>query len=157
MELTVNTINRLICGAFNDISRAEQNAIWSGGMKDVSVNEAHTVDAIGVFAQKTMSDVASKLEITMGTLTVAVNHLVKKGYVTKERSHKDRRVYMLGLTEKGKALYKVHQSFHFELVKNLILDLSDYEADMFIEALSNLNEYLSSKLNLLKEKNNEIF
>ncbi len=150
MEMTVNTLNRLICSAFNDISRAEQNAIWSGGMKDVSVNEAHTVDAIGVFTSKTMSEVAAKLEITMGTLTVSINHLVKKGYVVKERSPKDRRVYMLSLTEKGKALYKVHQSFHFELVKNLILDLSDYEADMFIEALSNLNEYLSGKLKLIK-------
>lgn len=150
MELTANTINRLICGAFNDISRAEQNALYSGGMTDVSVNEAHTVDAIGVFTSKTMSEVAAKLDITMGTLTVSIKHLLKKGYVIKERSPKDRRVYMLSLTEKGKELYRVHQNFHFELVKNLILDLSDYEADMFIEALSHLNEYLSGKLNLLK-------
>ncbi|MGN1318561.1 MAG: MarR family winged helix-turn-helix transcriptional regulator [Lachnospirales bacterium] len=152
MELTVNTINRLICGAFNDISRAEQNAIYSGGLTDVSVNEAHTVDAIGTLTSKTMSEVAAKLDITMGTLTVSINHLVKKGYVKKDRSPKDRRVYMLSLTERGRKLFKVHQSFHFELVKNLILDLSDYEADMFIEALSHLNEYLSSKLTLLKEK-----
>lgn len=150
MELTVNTLNRLISDAFNDISRAEQNAIWSGGMQDVSVNEAHTVDAIGLFSAKTMSEVAKKLEITMGTLTVSINHLVKKGYVFKEKNPSDRRVYMLSLTEKGKELYKVHQSFHFEMVKNLILSLSDYEADMFIEALSNLNEYLSGKLKHIK-------
>ena len=150
MEMTVNTLNRLICGAFNAISRAEHNAIWSSGMDDVSVNEVHTVDAIGVFSSKTMSEVAAKLEITMGTLTVSINHLVKKGYVCKQRSPKDRRVYMLSLTDKGKELYKVHQNFHFELVKNLVLDLSDYEAEMFIEALSNLNEYLGSKLKLIK-------
>lgn len=150
MELTANTINRLICGAFNDISRAEQNAIYSGGMKDVSVSEAHTVDAIGIFTSKTMSEVAAKLVITMGTLTVSVNHLVKKGYVKKERNPKDKRVYLLSLTEKGKELYRVHQNFHFELVKNLILDLSDYEADVFIEALSHLNEYLHGKLTTLK-------
>ncbi len=150
MEMTVNTLNRLISCAFNDISRAEQNALYAGGMTDVSVNEAHTVDAIGYYVPKTMSEVASKLEITMGTLTVAINHLVKKGYVKKERSSKDRRVFMLSLTDKGKNLYKVHQNFHFELVKNLILDLSDYEADMFIEALSSLNKYLSDKLKIIK-------
>ena len=150
MEMTVNTLNRLICGAFNDISRAEQSAIRDGGMTDVSVNEAHTVDAIGLYKPKTMSEVASKLEITMGTLTVSINHLVKKGYVKKERNPKDRRVFMLSLTEKGRNLYKVHQSFHFELVKNLILNLSDYEADMFIEALASLNSYLSDKLKLIK-------
>lgn len=150
MEMTVNTLNRLISCAFNDISRAEQNAIHAGGMTDVSVNEAHTVDAIGYYVPKTMSEVASKLEITMGTLTVAINHLVKKGYVKKEKNPKDRRVFMLSLTDKGKNLYKVHQSFHFDLVKNLILDLSDYEADMFIEALSSLNKYLGDKLKMIK-------
>lgn len=150
MEMTVNTLNRLISCAFNDISRAEQNAIYAGGMTDVSVNEAHTVDAIGYYVPKTMSEVASKLEITMGTLTVAISHLVKKGYVKKEKNLKDRRVFMLSLTDKGKTLYKVHQSFHFELVKNLILDLSDYEADMFIDALSSLNRYLGDKLKMIK-------
>ena len=89
MENTLNTLNRLISGAFNDISRVEQKAIKDSGLTDVSVNEAHTVDAIGLYVPKTMSAVAEKLEITMGTLTVAINHLVRKGYVNKIRDEKD--------------------------------------------------------------------
>lgn len=142
MESTMITLNRLISGAFNDMSRSEQLAIRASGFEDVSVNEAHTVDAIGVYVSKTMSAVAEKLDITMGTLTVAINHLVKKGYVNKVRNESDKRIFMLSLTEKGKELYKAHQRFHFELVKSLIVDLSDYEADMFIEALSSLNQFL---------------
>ncbi len=142
MERTMVTLNKLISGAFNDISRSEQLAIKSSGFADVSVNEAHTVDAIGVYVPKTMSAVAEKLDITMGTLTVAINHLVKKGYVNKVRNELDRRVFMLSLTERGKALFKAHQKFHFELVKSLIVNLSDYEADMFIDALSCLNQFL---------------
>lgn len=145
MESTMITLNRLISGAFNDMSRSEQTAIRSEGFDDVSVNEAHTVDAIGVYLPKTMSAVAEKLDITMGTLTVAINHLVKKGYVSKVRSELDRRVFMLSLTEKGKELYKTHQRFHFDLVKSLVVDLSGYEADMFIEALSSLNQFLKKR------------
>lgn len=142
MESTMVTLNRLISGAFNDMSRSEQLAIKASGFEDVSVNEAHTVDAIGAYVPKTMSAVAEKLDITMGTLTVAINHLVKKGYVYKVRNEKDKRVFMLSLTDKGRELFKAHQKFHFELVKSLIMDLSDYEADMFIEALSSLNQFL---------------
>ena len=142
MESTIVTLNRLISGAFNDMSRSEQTAIKSEGFADVSVSEAHTVDAIGIYLPKTMSAVAEKLDITMGTLTVAINHLVKKGYVNKVRNELDKRVFMLSLTEKGKELYKTHQRFHFELVKSLVVDLSDYEANMFIEALSSLNQFL---------------
>ncbi len=144
MESTMNTLNRLISGAFNDISRRELLAIRSAGFEDVSVNEAHTVDAIGIYMPKTMSYVADKLEITLGTLTVSINHLVKKGYVNKVRSETDKRVFMLSLTERGKELFRAHQRFHFELVRSLIMDMSDYEADMFIEALSSLNHFLKS-------------
>ncbi len=142
MERTMVTLNRLISDAFNDMSRSEQQAIRQGGFEDVSVNETHTVDAIGAYIPKTMSDVAKKLDITMGTLTVSINHLVKKGYVNKVKSETDRRVFMLSLTERGKGLYKVHQKFHFDMVKSLIVNLSDYEADMFIDALSCLNQFL---------------
>lgn len=141
MESTINVLNRLISGALNDMPKSEQTAIKSSGFDDVSVNEVHTVDAIGILP-KTMSNVAEKLGITMGTLTVAVNHLVVKGYVNKVRNEKDRRVFLLSLTERGRELFKAHQKFHFDLAKSLIVALSDYEADMFIEALSCLNQFL---------------
>lgn len=142
MESTINTLNRLISGVFNNVTRSELTAIRSMGFEDVSVNEAHTVEAIGLYMPKTMTAVAERLDITMGTLTVAINHLVKKGYVNKVRNEIDKRVFMLSLTEKGKALFRAHQRFHFELVKSLIVDLSDYEADMFVEALSSLSQFL---------------
>jgi DNA-binding MarR family transcriptional regulator len=145
MDNTLNTLNKLISEAFNDLGRVELNALRESGFDDVSVNEAHTVDAIGQYVPKNMSDVAGKLEITMGTLTVSINHLVKKGYVQRKKSETDKRMVMLTLTEKGKALYKAHQRFHLELVKSLIVDLSEYEADMFIEALSSLNGFLAAK------------
>ncbi len=145
MEHTMITLNKLISGAFNDISRSECQAIKESGFYDVSVNETHTVDAIGIYLPKTMSNVAEKLDITMGTLTISINNLVKKGYVNKVKSELDKRVFMLSLTEKGKMLYKAHQKFHFELVKSLIVDLSDYEAEMFIDALSSLNKFLKKR------------
>lgn len=145
MENTLYTLNKLISEAFNDLGRVEQNALKDSGFEDISVNEAHTVDAIGQYTSKNMSDVASRLEITVGTLTVSVNHLVKKGYVQRRKSEADKRMVMLSLTEKGRQLFKAHQRFHLELVKSLIVDLSEYEAEMFIEALNSLNGFLAGK------------
>lgn len=144
LENTFEKLNRLIIGAFNDITKGEQKAIKEGGFDNVSVSEAHTVDAIGMYVPKTMSAVANKLDVTLGTLTVAVNHLVKKGLVVRDRSDFDKRVYMLSLTPEGKRLYKTHQKFHLELVKSLIVDLSDYEAEKFVEAFSSLNRFLNT-------------
>ena len=143
MENTLGKLNELISRAFSDISGAEQRAISDAGFDNISVHEAHTVEAIGLYMPKTMSAVAEKLNITMGTLTVCINILMRKGIVVKKRSDLDKRVFMLTLTSEGRRLYRVHQRFHLELVSSLIADLSDYEADMFLDALSSLNRFLA--------------
>jgi DNA-binding MarR family transcriptional regulator len=145
MEYTLESVSQLLSTMLSDAHRAEQNTIKESGFNNISVNEAHTVEAIGLYLPKTMSTVAAKLGITMGTLTVAINQLVRKGYVNKTRSDTDRRVFMLSLTDEGKRLFKVHQRFHLELVKSIVMDLSDREADMVINALSGINRYLELK------------
>ena len=53
----------------------------------------HVIDAIGIDRPKNMSSIARELSVTVGTLTISVNSLVKKGYVVRNRSSEDRRSY----------------------------------------------------------------
>ena len=69
--------------------------------KDISVTDMHVIEAIGHDSSRNMSSVAKNLEITVGTLTIAINNLVKKGYVKRVRSAKDRRVVLISLSSKG--------------------------------------------------------
>ena len=91
-----------------------------------------------MYKKKTTSEVAKELSITVGTLTTAINKLVKKGYVERIRSEDDRRVVKLGLTKKGKLLFRVHQHFHREMVKNIL----DGMATALLDALKNLHDFL---------------
>ena len=80
----------------------------------------HTIDAIGMYKKKTTTEVARELLVTVGTLTTSINRLVKKGYVERIRSEDDRRVVKLGLTKKGRLVFRIHQHFHHEMVKSAI-------------------------------------
>ena len=91
MEKNLSAVNELFAGVFNDILNIEEKVLKNGVFNDVSVSEARTIEAIGMYEPKNMSDVSRKLGITVGTLTVAVTNLVKKGYVVRERCVKDRR------------------------------------------------------------------
>lgn len=42
------------------------------------MTEVHTIAAIGMAELKSMSELAAQLNITVGTLTVGINNLVKK-------------------------------------------------------------------------------
>ena len=59
-----------------------------------------------------MSTVARELNVTVGTLTIAVNNLVKKGYIQRMRSQEDRRVVLISLTEQGEeSLFTIIKDF----------------------------------------------
>ena len=47
---------------------------------------------------------AGDLNITVGTLTTAINNLLKKGYVNRKRGEKDRRVVYISLSENGQTM-----------------------------------------------------
>ena len=64
----------------------------------------HVIEAIGIEAPKNMSSIARELSVTVGTLTIAMNSLVKKGYVERTRGLEDRRVVYISLSEKAEKL-----------------------------------------------------
>jgi len=71
-------LNELLVTIFNDILEIEQTALQEGVLKDLSVTEIHTIEAIGMYHPRTMTEVANDLNITVGTLTTAITKLVKK-------------------------------------------------------------------------------
>jgi DNA-binding MarR family transcriptional regulator len=145
MDERTNLINELIVDIYNDIMKIEGEAFRTGQFKDVSITEVHTIEAIGMLELKSMSEVARTLRITVGTLTVATNNLVKKGYAQRYRSESDRRVVKLGLTKKGRLIFRMHSKFHAELVKSMTQILTDDEIDILEKALSSLNVFLKNK------------
>lgn len=146
MERSYDVINGYLVKVFNEIVDLEETALKTSQFKDLSIKEMHTIEAIGLHEELTSTEVANKLNITVGTLTVAVNNLVRKGYVNRIRIDRDRRVVRLGLTKKGKLLYRLHDKFHKDMVKETLRGLDEAQADALIKGLENLHNYLFTKL-----------
>lgn len=138
----METVNDYLVSVFNDILVIEEAELQKSQFNDLSITEMHTIEAIGMYRKKTTSEVAKELSITVGTLTTAINRLVKKGYVERIRSEDDRRVVKLGLTKKGKLLFRVHQYFHRQMIKQVLKDMNDEEEEVLLKALKNLHDFL---------------
>ncbi|WHZ31812.1 MarR family winged helix-turn-helix transcriptional regulator [Desemzia incerta] len=143
MDKIVNEINPYLVSIFNEILIIEENALRGSRFNDLSIKEMHTIEAIGMYGEHTTSEVAKKTYVTVGTLTVSINNLVKKGYVERLRSEEDRRVVRLGLTKKGRLLYRLHDKFHRDMVRETLIDLSDEEAQVLVKGLRNLHLFLN--------------
>lgn len=79
-----DVLNMLLVKLFNDILKIEGAAIKQGEFSDLSVTETHIIEAIGKDREMTMTEVANDLEITVGTLTTAINRLIKKSMLKEE-------------------------------------------------------------------------
>jgi DNA-binding MarR family transcriptional regulator len=138
MSRTYDTLNDVLVRLFHDIMTLEEKAIRTGEFCEVSNNDMHIIEAIGISEPRNMSAIAKTLLVTVGTLTIAVNNLVKKGYVNRTRSEKDRRVVLISLTEKGKRAYEHHRQFHEKMIKATIQNMNPQEEEVLAQALTNL-------------------
>ena len=135
-------IGQKLVEAFEKILKTENVFIVERLGFDLSMTEFHTIAGIGKNQKLMMSELAGQLHVTMGTLTVMINNLVKKGFVERFKSEKDRRIVKVGLTESGKQIYDVHELFHENLVDALIGDFDEREQAVVSQALKNLQTFI---------------
>ena len=127
----------ILVNLFQEIMDIEEKALITAEFKNISVNDMHIIEAVGLGGNK-MSDIAAKLNITVGSLTTSMNSLVKKGYATRERSEQDRRVVFIHLTLKGRKAYHHHAEFHRKMTDAVLDVLDENEALVLAKALDRL-------------------
>ena len=137
-------LNELLVNLFHNVMYAEAKAVITEEFKDITNNDMHIIEAIGLSGENTMSSVAKKLKITAGSLTTAVNALVRKAYVKRERSEEDRRVVYIALTEKGEKAFYHHEQFHRQMTNAVIEKLDDEEIDALVKMLKDISAFFRS-------------
>ncbi|MDE6386964.1 MAG: MarR family transcriptional regulator [Lachnospiraceae bacterium] len=139
-----HTLNEVLVRLFRNINMIEERALRTGEYKDVTTNDMHVIEAVGMEGAKNMTRVARSLEVTTGTLTIAINSLVKKGYVDRTRSEEDRRVVLISLSEKGKRAYLHHRKFHEQMIDSIVKELTEEEQAVLEKALTKLAQFFQT-------------
>ena len=143
MEDVYKTINHILVNLINEIWELEEKAIITEEFKDLTNNDMHVIEAIGLGEGNNMSSTAKKLNITVGSLTTAVNNLVNKNYVERSRSKEDRRVVYVRLTEKGNNAYHHHEDYHRQMTEAILDKLDEKELPVLIKTLDALSEFFN--------------
>ena len=119
------TINTMLVKTFHEILELEEKAIITDEFSDISNNDMHIIESIGLGDG-------------------AMNSLVNKGYVARARSEKDRRVVNVYLLEKGIAAYKHHEEFHEKMLDAIMETLSPEELVVWAKSCDRLTQFLKS-------------
>ena len=137
-------LNELLVKLFKNIMEIEEKYLITPDFKDISVNDMHIIEAIGLKEPKSMSAVAKLMSVTTGTLTKSMDGLSEKGYVIRERGKKDKRIVFVSLTGKGRRAFAHHEGFHRDMISKIKDGVNEQEVAILIYALAKLNDYFNS-------------
>lgn len=131
----------MLVDLFNLVMNAESRAVITDEFCDITNNDMHILEAIGTESMQTVSAIARKRNVTVGTLTVSLNNLLKKGYIRKEKSSADRRVVLVTLTDRGRQAYLHHMNFHKAMIRAALEGLNDNEIETLKGCLEKLKDF----------------
>lgn len=88
--------------------------------------------------RSTVSDLAGEIRLSASATTIALNRLVKSGYINRIRDEQDRRVVWVALSEKAVPLMEQLIEKRRELFAKLLQNLTDDELEQFSRVLGKL-------------------
>ncbi len=141
---TCEHLDALIGGLIRGVENISGRRAAMGEHQDITSNDMRVICAIGVGSRQNMSSIAKKLSVTVGTLTISINSLVKKGYVLRERGEDDRRVVYISLTEKGREAYIKYEEFRLSIMQAALNALTPEESEALMKSLEKLNDWVYS-------------
>jgi len=89
-----------------------------------------------------MKDLASMIDKKKNTVTTLVDKLIKIGYIEKRSCDQDRRVSLISLTPKGRALRPDFEAISERLNDKVYVDVNEEEKEVIINTLLQINKNL---------------
>lgn len=130
-------LSRLIVEFYERLSTWEYAAVKGSGL---SPTQNHMIEIVGHTGTIQMKDLAIKLGVTTGTLTVAVDRLEEKNLIRRVSHQTDRRSYLVELTEAGQQIFEEHHRLHLDLTRNVLKGLSAEEKNRFHALLKKVSD-----------------
>jgi DNA-binding MarR family transcriptional regulator len=130
--MSLEILSHQLAEFYDKMASWEHSIVKDSGL---SPAQMHTVEIIGHNQDMRMKELAERLGVTTGSLTVGVDKLEKLGLVQRKPHRKDRRSWLIVLTSEGEKMYEQHHKFHQQFTNEISRDLS-------IEQITTLTESL---------------
>lgn len=141
-------LNELLSDAFWSVLKIEEQMANTVAQGDLSISELHLIESVARDKEQglSISEIAADLQITLSSVTIAVNKLQKKGYVEKVKSDTDGRQVFVKLTRLGQKVNAGHAYFHENMIRNVSDGMTEEEKEILVRAMKNLNKFFKRKL-----------
>ncbi len=129
-------LNQMLTEFYDKMSSWEQSVVKETGY---SLAQVHTIEVLGSHGALRMKELAEKLGITTGTLTVQIEKLVTASLIERCSHPEDRRAIVVKLTPEGEVIHRQHNQLHLDLVRDLTRHIEPDQQSVFLTCLERMN------------------
>ncbi len=139
MPMDTEQLTRLLITFYEKFSSWEHGVVKESGL---TPPQMHTLEILGTDGDLRMTELAARMGITTGSLTVLVDRLERGGTVARRPHETDRRSIRVGLTPEGTRLFAEHHKLHHQLTQEILCALTPEEAERFGAMLATITACL---------------
>ena len=120
------------------IEKVLEETINQVDFTDLTSQQLRYLQVIVRMKNPTLSELAREIDLTKPTVTVLVDKLVEKGYVTRVKSDEDRRSMHLHINKKGAKINALREIAYQRMAEKISIGLSETEAAILNELLKKI-------------------
>jgi len=119
----------------------EKLSSWEASVvegKGLTTTQMHTLEILGVHGPLRMKELADRLGVTTGSLTIQADRLEAKDLIRRVPHPTDRRSNVIEMTKTGQALFEEHNRLHLDLTREITAGLDDGEREILGRCLDRI-------------------
>jgi DNA-binding MarR family transcriptional regulator len=133
----IDKINHAVVEFFEKLSSWEHDVVREKG---ITLPQMHTLEVLGIHGPMRMKELAERMGVTTGTLTVLVDRLEAKEYVRRRAHDTDRRSIIVEMADKGRELFEEHDRLHLGLTEELLAACPKEDREALLRCLTAMNK-----------------
>lgn len=130
-------LTQLIVEFYEKLSSWEHCVVRDKGL---TLPQVHAMEILGSHTALRMKELAERMGVTTGTLTVLADRLEKADLIRRKPHQEDRRSILVELTDKGREIFEEHDQLHDQLTQDITANLSEEERATLATILEKMNQ-----------------
>ena len=135
-------IARMLPALMREVTKKQHTFLTSS---ELPVPGLLVLDLLREKSAATMSEISKVLHLSMSSATGIIDKMIDTGYVSRERSDKDRRIVNVVLAKKGVNSADKMNDERKELMNDLYAVLTDKERDEYLRLLRKVYDNIEEK------------
>lgn len=133
---------QFIIDYIEEVKELLSSSVWENIFLNCSKNEILVFWLLYRKEEANMTEIAEYIHVPLNTATGIINRMEKKDLVIRKRSQEDKRVVMIGFTEKGMTQFQnlIHEMVFYGM--KVVSSLTKEEIELFYKITSKVKEVL---------------